>query len=47
MSIWSRAVGRGTVDEAVEDHEAIAQQAQEIASRARQALANGWSHHRR
>jgi Ser/Thr protein kinase RdoA (MazF antagonist) len=38
MSIWSLAVGRGQVAKAVQDHEAVARQAQDIASRARQAL---------
>jgi Ser/Thr protein kinase RdoA (MazF antagonist) len=41
MSVWSLAVGRGTVNEAVQDTHAVAQQAQEIASRVRRALANG------
>jgi len=36
MSIWSLAIGRGTVSKACHDYEAATQQAQEIASRARQ-----------
>ena len=40
MSIWSLAVGRGPVSKAAEDHHAVARQAQEIASRARRALAS-------
>ena len=38
MSIWSLAVGRGQVSQAVQDHQAVARQAQEIASRARRAF---------
>jgi Ser/Thr protein kinase RdoA (MazF antagonist) len=38
MSIWSLAVGRGQVAQAVQDHNAVARQAQEIASRARRAF---------
>ena len=38
MSIWSLAVGRGQVAQAVQDHNAVARQAQEIASRARPAF---------
>jgi hypothetical protein len=39
VSVWSLAVGRGSVAQAVQDHQAVARQAQEIAARARQALA--------
>ena len=38
MSIWSLAVGRGSVAKAVRDHSAVTQRAREIASRARQAF---------
>jgi hypothetical protein len=38
MAIWSLAVGRGQVGQAGSDHHAVARQAQEIASRARQAF---------
>jgi Ser/Thr protein kinase RdoA (MazF antagonist) len=38
MSIWGLAVGRGQVAKAGSDHHAVARQAQEIASRARQAF---------
>ena len=38
MSVWSLAVGRGQVAKAGSDHYAVARQAQEIASRARQAF---------
>ena len=38
MSVWSLAVGRGQVAKAGSDHHAVARQAQEIASRARQAF---------
>lgn len=38
MSIWSLALGRRQPAQATPDHEAAARQAQEIASRARQAF---------
>jgi Ser/Thr protein kinase RdoA (MazF antagonist) len=38
MSVWGLAVGRGQVATAGSDHPAVARQAQEIASRARQAF---------
>jgi hypothetical protein len=41
MSVWSLAVGRGSVATAVQDHQAITRQAQEIASRARRAFDSG------
>jgi Ser/Thr protein kinase RdoA (MazF antagonist) len=41
MSSWSLATGRGTVGKAVRNHQAVTQQAQEIASRAHQATADG------
>ena len=37
-SIWSLAVGRISVAKATQDHQAVTQQAQEIASRARRAF---------
>ena len=38
MSIWSLAVGRGQITKAAQDIQAVAQQAQDIATRARQAF---------
>ena len=38
MAVWSLAVGRGQVAQAAQDHHAVARQAQEIASRTRQAF---------
>ena len=41
MSVWGLAVGRGSVPQAVQDHQTVTRQAQEIASRARRALDAG------
>jgi phytoene/squalene synthetase len=38
MAIWSLAVGRGQITKAAQDTQAVAQQAQDIATRARQAF---------
>jgi hypothetical protein len=41
MAIGGLAVGRGQVSQAVQDTNAVARQAQEIATRARQAMVSG------
>jgi Ser/Thr protein kinase RdoA (MazF antagonist) len=38
MSVWSLAVGRGSAAKAAQDHQAVAQQAQEISTRALRAF---------